>query len=140
MAQEESLPGLERIAGTPYYQLFRYVWDRLTQLRTRISGPIEGTLSPDTKPRLATRDAGTLFYATDFGRTYRWSGTVWQDAPGATPRFQISIFQANPEPAVGWAKCNGASTFRSTSDGRTTFFEVPNIPPDDLGFSSWIRL
>lgn len=140
--QEQPLPGLEQIAGKQpeIYQIFRQVWNRISQLSGKVASPLRGTLNPDQKPQLGPEAVDSKFYATDFNRTYRWTGSAWQDAPDAPARFLIAYFAAAPEPSVGWAKCNGASVFRSTSDGRTAFFEVPNVAPDDNGFSAWIRV
>lgn len=139
--QTDPLPGLERVDATkPEYQIFRLIWDKLSQLRSRLAGPVTGTLNPDTRPRLTAKDSGARFFATDFNREYTWSGTAWADSPTAPSRFQVTFFMSTPEPSVGWVKCNGASTFRSTSDGRTLYFQTPTIAQDASGNVAYVRV
>lgn len=90
------------------------------------SGVQAGTLSPDQKPTLTTDDAGYLFASTDFARVFRWSGSVWADAPGDPPRYMIAFFQVAP--STGWALCDGSSVTVSTSGGGTVgSVTIPNL-------------
>ena len=91
-----------------------------------VGGPTLGTLANITTG-LTTDDAGYAYEATDFNRAYRWSGTAWADAPGAPARYEIGSFAAAPEPAAGWALCNGASVTRSTATGGSTAFTTPDL-------------
>jgi hypothetical protein len=139
MANELNYSGVSSVKDQPTAVALRMLWDAVYQLRTLSKGPTEGTLSPDQKPILSGGDAGTLFYSTDFGRLYRWSGSSWIDDPTAPARYQIAYFSATPEPAVGWVLCDGRSTIRSTSSGGTAYFQVPVIPNLN-GLPAYIRV
>jgi len=84
---------------------------------------------------LTTNDAGYLYYATDFARAYRWTGSAWEDAPGAPARGQIVYFpvtlHADFAPGTGWQLCDGtAGVTRSTPTGGTTTVTVPDLTTD----------
>lgn len=43
-------------------------------------GRMRGSFSPDERPTdLGANDTGFLFHASDLGRTFRWSGTAWDN-------------------------------------------------------------
>ena len=115
-----------------------YFWDTTQTAWVVIGGvgePQRGTISPNQKPTLGVGDVGWLFTATDFDRTYRWSGTAWADAPGQPARGQILFFESALAPGTGWQLCDGTATTRSTPTGTTTAYTVPNI----TGSSRFIR-
>lgn len=93
-----------------------------------VTGMMTGTISPDQKPAdLTPNDVGFLFDSTDFARVYRWSGTVWLDAPGQPNRGFIEGFVQTPDPIVGWHLCDGtAAVVISKSNGTTTTITVPD--------------
>ena len=140
----------------PYQQLIkdqstglalRAHWDAISALQSAVKGPVQGTLNPDQKPgNLSTTDAGTLFYATDFDRTFQWNGTAWQDAPGAPQRGQTAPFLNGLAPSVGWALCNGSQVVASTSNGNTQLIQTPQINDagtyglGTTGLQVWVRL
>lgn len=134
-----SYPGLSEIKDSVVARAVRLLWDTLYKVEVLAKGPTEGTLSPDTKPRLGSGDVGSLFFATDFNRLYRWTGSTWTDDSTAPPRFQISFFASSPEPVTGWVPCDGRSTIRSTSSGGTAYFTVP-VTPSLEGNSAWLRV
>jgi hypothetical protein len=122
-------------------QTYRIVEDPLTANRKiwlLLEGygtPMTGTINPDEKPDdlddgtdivLNTDDTGFRFHSTDFEREFRWSGLIWEDAPGEPARQQIVFYQATPDRA-GWAPCNGATTSLSTSGGDVVAFTPPDL-------------
>jgi len=132
---------LQTIKDPHVHQALRFVMDQQNATAQIVKGPVSGTLDPDQKPQnLGTKDAGTLFYATDYDRTYKWTGSAWTDAPGSPPRNHTAAFLNSPSPPTGWAICNGQQTSISTTDGRTEFFKTPVVPPDTQGFVTWVRL
>jgi hypothetical protein len=132
-----TIPYLQQIKDPAIYQALRFLGDQVGRL-TR--GAFQGTLSPDQRPqRLTAQDAGQEFFATDFARGYRWTGTAWQDLPDAPGRFQCVLFAQAPEPPIGWSPCNGQNTVRSTSSGGVATFTTPNIP-FNAGLQYWVRL
>ena len=118
-------------------QAFRFLGDQISKL-TR--GATIGTLVPDQKPvGLGLKNESAEFFATDYARLYRWTGTVWEDSPDAPARFQIVLFAQAPEPPIGWAPCDGRRVTRSTSTGGITSYTTPVRPvSDNLVF--WVRL
>lgn len=140
MAQDP-YPGLGQITDPLLAQALRFVWDRIAVIALNTFGPRAGTLSPDERPALSSPDAGAVFYASDYNRRYRWTGTAWEDDPAAPTRFQIAFFlvaQA-PQPGTGWVRCDGTSVRVSTSTGGTDYFQTPVIPAQN-GQAAWIRL
>lgn len=98
-------------------------------------GPLAGTLANLTTG-LGANDAGFVYYATNFDRVYRWSGSAWADAPGQEPRGQIVYFPASLTdaagnamvPGAGWQLCDGtAGVSISTPIGGTSTITVPNL-------------
>jgi len=73
---------------------------------------------------LTTNDAGYLYYATDYARTFRWTGSVWENAPGDTMQGEVRGFTIAP--GTGWQLCDGSTVTRSTPTGGTTSVTVPN--------------
>jgi hypothetical protein len=139
MANNLNYSGVNLVKDPPTQSALRLLWDAVYQLRTLSKGPTQGTLNPDQKPVLGMGDAGVLFYAVDFNRLYRWTGSSWVDDATAPSRFQIAFFAALPEPATGWVPCDGRSAARSTSSGGTAFFTTPVVPAGN-GFPAYIRV
>ena len=136
----QSYPALERIIDEPTRAALRLTYDRINEVRNTVLQPLRGTLSPDEKPRgLGQQEAGKLFYATDYNRSYRWTGIAWEDAPGTPSRNSVLWFVDNPNPPIGWVPCDGNRYARSTSDGRTEVFLAPLVA-DSNGQKAWIRV
>jgi hypothetical protein len=130
---------LERISDTAVKAALKFLWDRIGLLYS-FQGPESGTLAPDTKPQgLGVRDAGRLFYAQDYNRIYRWTGSAWEDAPGQPTRFMIAFFASPPEPVTGWRRCDGRATTRSTEAGLSVYYTAPDLV-GYMGQSAWIRV
>ena len=90
------------------------------------SGPMRGTLSPDTKPTdIGANDVNFRFYSTDYGNEYRWDGSVWLltsfPGPGFVGSFRIA-------PTIGlWQLCDGTVVTISNTDGTLSAgFTVPD--------------
>lgn len=89
-----------------------------------LAGRMSGLLS--AKPTgLTTGDAGVLYYATDFARTFEWSGSAWANAKGETPQDVIVFAAASP--GTGWSLCDGSTATYSTATGSTTSKSKPNL-------------
>lgn len=103
------------------------------QLLEGVGGPTRGTLANITTG-LTANDAGYLYYATDYDRTYRWTGTAWEDAPGQPPREMV-VYRNSASAPTGWALCDGAAANISTSTGGTAAYTTPNL----TGANKFIR-
>ena len=83
----------------------------------------QGTLEPDQRPSLHSKDAGFLFYSTDFVRLYVWTGTAW--AAIQPDMKAVSFFTAAPS-TNGWHLCDGSTGVRcSKPDGTTELIDLP---------------
>lgn len=130
------VPDLQKIVDRPTYTAIRFLGDQVGRL-TR--GGFSGSLSPDQRPLLGIKDAGTQFFSTDFARGYQWTGSAWQDLPDAPSRFQVVLFGQSPEPPIGWAPCDGRNVTRSTSSAGVAFYKTPQVPLN-TGLLYWVRL
>lgn len=137
-------PFVDQIKDAQAQLAVRIVNDKLAILADAAI-PIEGTLSPDEKPSpLDQRAANLLFYSTDFTRTFRWSGTAWEDAPGQDPRGLVAWFSPPGPPGTvltmpGWALCTGRIVQQTRADGTLQALQTPVIPTRD-GLMAYIRL
>jgi hypothetical protein len=87
------------------------------------AGVQRGTLA--AKPTgLGADDTGLLYYATDYARTWRWSGSAWANAPGEMAQGAIAYFDANP--GTGWSIADGTTVTYSTTTAGTTSKAKPN--------------
>jgi hypothetical protein len=106
------------------------VWRKDTSdwlLLEGLGGP-ESDVIANIPGTLTAIDAGYLFYATDYKRLYRWSGSAWADdesRTGPDPRKQVCWFMEDP--GAGWALCNGSTVTISTSTGGTASYAAPDI-------------
>lgn len=94
-----------------------------------VGGPTRDTLANITGS-LTSDDAGYAFYATDFDRLYRWSGSAYADAPGQWPRKAIVDFDVAP--GNGWALCDGSTVTISTATGGSTSYATRNLTATNL--------
>lgn len=60
------------------------------------------------QPALAAGDAGYVAFVTDYGHFVRWTGTVWEFAPGDVGNGFFRAFAITPQ-EVGWGLCDGSS-------------------------------
>lgn len=84
-------------------------------------GPYRVTLGG--KPTLTTTDAGLPIYATDYNRTYQWTGSAWSEI-NPTPRA-VYLMQFAPVEA-GWHVCDGSVVAVSDPTGGTSNVTLPN--------------
>lgn len=129
------LPG---IADPAVQQALKTIFDNLQTINSQSQGPVTGTLSPDTKPKLLQNQKGVLFYATDFNRVFKWNGTTWEDAPAQDARNRSSYFDPQVNPGKGWVPADGNSALISTTDGGTRVFRTPLLPNMNAQ-KAWIR-
>lgn len=137
-------PFVDQIQDPLAQNAVRIVNDKLASLADAAT-PIEGKLNPDERPGpLDQRAAGLLFYATDFARTFRWTGAKWEDALGQPERGLVGWFAPPGPPDAtltipGWASCNGKSVQQTSSDGSLKTLQTPTIPSSN-GLVAYIRL
>lgn len=91
-------------------------WKYVTGAQRGVIASLTGSLTTD--------DAGYLYYATDYARAFRWTGSAWENAPGEDAQGEIRFFAIAP--STGWQLCDGTTTTRSTSAGSTAAVTVPN--------------
>jgi hypothetical protein len=81
------------------------------------------------QPTLTGSDAGYLAYVTDYGHLVRWTGSVWEFAPGDVGNKFLRMFFGAPQ-EVGWQLCDGSATTYLVVGGATlttAAFTTPNI-------------
>lgn len=117
--------------GTLYIETDRYAvylysitgWSLLGNLL----GPLDVTLSPDTKPSdLGLGDVGFTVWATDYAREYIWTGAAWGEDNHNPARYQLGMFAAAPDQA-GWFLCDGGTVVQSKLDGTTANYVTPDL-------------
>lgn len=135
---DRSYPGVTQVADSATQIALRLLHDlrALLEERTR---PAEGTLDPDTRPKLTPLRVGFLFHSTDFDRVFRWTGVEWTDAPGQPARGGISWFPLDTPPGPGWARCSGQQIVSTQADATVRSFPAPTIDAVN-GCFPWIRL
>lgn len=127
-ANDGAYPYQQLIKDQSTAQALRHAFDAINTLRAQVKGPVRGSLNPDQKPNnLGPADAGVLFYATDFDRSYQWTGSGWVDAPGSPQRGQTAPFLTGMAPSIGWAPCNGTQVTGSTATGGTQLVQTPML-------------
>lgn len=57
------------------------------------------------QPTLGSRDAGNIGLVSDYGHMVRWTGSVWEFAPGDPGSGYVVAFAVAPQ-GVGWGLCN----------------------------------
>jgi hypothetical protein len=57
---------------------------------------------------LGTADAGYLAFVTDYGHLVRWTGSVWEFAPGDDGNGYFQHFALTPQ-QNGWQLCDGST-------------------------------
>lgn len=74
---------------------------------------------------LGADDTGFLFYSTNYVRTWRWTGSAWDYAPGERLHKEIAWYPGTlPN---GWALCDGSAVTVSTAAGATASFTTPDL-------------
>lgn len=89
-----------------------------------IAGEDSGVLAAKPADLIAVVDVGFLYRATDYDRTYRWTGSAWSEINAAPRGVEWLTFA--PE-TNGYALCDGSSTTRSKPDGTTAAITLPDL-------------
>ena len=79
---------------------------------------------------LAAADAGYLAFVTDYGHLVRWTGTVWEFAPGDVGNRFVRFFVGAPQDSAFWQLMDGTATTYLTVGAAsltTTAFITPNV-------------
>ena len=142
MPPAQNYPGVDQVQDSAAKAAFRFVWDRIASVVAQTFGPTQGTLLPSTLPQnLGIRDVGFIFYATDFNRRYQWTGTAWTDDPASPERYEVTkfLFDREPQPLTGWARCDGSTVNFSTAAAGVEKIATPVIPVE-AGLRAWVRL
>jgi hypothetical protein len=74
---------------------------------------------------LKPSDVGYQYTATDYSRTFRWTGSAWVRADGAADPHRY--IWCDESPGAGWAIANGASVQRTKPDGTLESFTPKNL-------------
>lgn len=88
------------------------------------------------QPTLGVSDAGYVAFVTDYGHFVRWTGTVWEFAPGDVGNGFFRDFAITPQ-EVGWYLCDGTATDYLVVGGAT--LTTAAITPPNLAGSPAYR-
>jgi hypothetical protein len=129
-AQRLSIPANSLPIGTTFYEEDRAVWYEVVAsgVNARYWRPSRGTMRAvlaNAPTDLGAQDAGFLFYATNYYRLYRWTGSAWTYADSELPEKFITTYPGTVP--TGWALCDGSSVTVSKSDGTTQSFTTPDL-------------
>lgn len=100
----------------------------LQQEVNQVIGVNVGVLA-DQPTGLTADDEGYLYGVSDYGHLVRWSGSVWEWAPGDPGNDYFQDFRAAPT-QTGWAFCDGSTVARLTVGAATlttTNVTLPNF-------------
>lgn len=81
---------------------------------------------------LGVADEGYLAFEPNYGHFLRWTGTVWQFAPGDPGNGYFEDFAIAPQ-QVGWALCDGSATDYLTV-GAVSLSVTAITPPNLSGY------
>ena len=127
-AQRLSVAAASVPVGTMFYETDRTLfYMAVTSGGTRIWRYVSGTsrAAIANKPTgLGAGDAGLLFHATDYRRTWRWTGAVWTRADSEDPR---QVIWTDEDPGTGWALANGSASNRTTDTATVEAFTLPDL-------------
>jgi hypothetical protein len=79
----------------------------------------------DIPTNLKKADAGYLYTATDYARSYRWTGTAWERAEGNSDPHRY--IWCDTAPGAGWVKADGSGIQRTRTDGTLEGYVVKNL-------------
>ena len=86
--------------------------------------PLQGTWA-QLPGGFGPNDAGILYWATDVGHFWRWTGAGWEWGPGDRHSGEIAFFTAAPGP--GWHLADGSTQYVYQSDASRTMVLLPNL-------------
>lgn len=125
--------------GTPLVEtgslLLTVPWDHFFQALATLAitvNAIPGTnlFTLAAQPTLGAGDAGYIGWVTDYGHAVRWTGAVWQFAPGDPGNGFWAVRPVAPQ-EVGWQLMDGTVTDYLTVGGATltaTPYTATNVP------------
>lgn len=100
-------------------------FESIRQMFSRVI-PLRGLLAKRPSS-LGKDDEDFLYYATDFARLFRWTGTAWERAPGEDQTAEIRFF-GPVAPGTGWHLCDGtAGITRTNMDATTSSVTIPDL-------------
>ena len=102
-----------------------------------LSGILRGAYATISTLGLGSNDAGFLFHSTDYLHAHRWTGTVWQFAPG-DPGSRFIVLSENAPLGGYWQVCDGTTVAVATSAGATQNVATPNFATDANGDSVFL--
>lgn len=137
----QGYPYVDNIEDKVTVAALRVLWDTTRFIQSNANSELRGLIGvrSEIPTNLSPTEAGKLFYSTDFDRTFRWSGSVWQDAPGQPTRYQIAFFRPEFPPSIGWARCDGSRATVTQSNGTVTQLTMPIVPALN-GLLAWMRV
>lgn len=116
-------------SGATFYETDRtmlYVAGQIGGARywKRIAGTMRDTLA-NIPTDLGAHDAGFLFHATNYLRTWRWTGSAWEYNDGERLPREITWYPGTLP--TGWALCDGSSVTVTNAAAVTGSFPTPNL-------------
>lgn len=109
-------------------RLFRFDLANPPGSYVAIAGFASGTQA--SLPTPSASESGTLFYVTDYRHLLLWNGSAWEWGPGDAGSGFIAAFIAAPNPATGWAVCDGAAVNVLNPTGTTSSVTTPDLRGD----------
>jgi hypothetical protein len=106
--------------GAVLYHSTKVFMDELGCFWSRVH---EGTVLPDVTS-WGMEHQGYLFFHTTYLHFLRWTGAVWEWAPGELGGGFFCGFAIDP--GLGWKECDGTSTTYLKGDGTTRTLTLPD--------------
>jgi len=111
---------LDAAQGVVLYHSTRVFMDEVGCFWSRAH---EGTALPDVLT-WGMEHQGYLFFHTIYRHFLRWTGAVWEWAPGELGSGFFCGFGVDP--GLGWKECDGTSATYLKADGTTGTLTLPN--------------
>lgn len=131
-AERLALPADSVPEGSRYTESDRTVVYRAVRTTQKVqewqyaSGVMRETLA--NKPTdLGTADLNFQFRATDYGRTWRWTGSVWEREDPGDPSTRVELLAIAP--GIGWKLADGTGNpvTYSTATAGTATLTLPDL-------------
>jgi hypothetical protein len=103
------------------------LWHSLNVEISQSTPEFEGAGTLAAQPTLGVGDAGFIYNITDYGHRVRWTGSVWEWAPGDPGNDYFAFFRAAPT-ANGWQVCDGSTVARLVIGGATLTTSNVTLP------------
>lgn len=89
------------------------------------------------QPTLGAGDAGYVAFVSDYGHFVRWTGSVWEFAPGDVGNGFFRAFAITPQ-ETGWALCDGSASDYLVVGGATLSATAITLP-DLEGTAAYLK-